>query len=111
MNITDIDGLRPPSGGTARFEGAHHGANVSFFVVGSAPGDGADEHRHPYEETFVNLGGTVEVTVAGETRLVEGGSIVVVPAGAWHGFKNRSRSAALMVNIHPAATMVQEDRH
>lgn len=31
--------------------------------------------------------------------------------GVWrHGFKNRSEDAALMVNIHPAATMAQEDR-
>ena len=44
-----------------------------------------------------------------ETRLVESGTIVVVPAGAWHGFKNRSEEPALMVNVHPAATMVQED--
>lgn len=110
MNIIGIGGLKPPSGSTARFEGAEHGAGVSFFVVGSAPGEGADEHRHPYEEVFVNLGGSVEVTVAGETRMLEGGSIAVVPAGARHGFKNRSESPALMVNIHPAATMKQEDR-
>lgn len=109
MNIIDIAGLKPPSGNTARFEGAGHGASASFFVVGSAPGEGADEHRHPYEEIFVNLGGTVEVTVDGGTHLLEGGSVAVVPAGAWHGFKNRSKSAALMVNIHPAA-MIQEDR-
>jgi quercetin dioxygenase-like cupin family protein len=110
VNVIDIGGLKPPSSNTARFVGADHGASVSFFVVGSATGQGAEEHRHPYEEVFVNLGGTVEVTVDGETRMVEGGSIVVVPAGAWHGFKNRSEDAALMVNIHPAATMVQEDR-
>lgn len=110
MNIIDIGGLKPPSSNTARFEGAEHGASVSFFVVGSASGEGADEHRHPYEEVFVNLGGSVEVTVDGETRMLEGGSVAVVPAGAWHGFKNRSDSAALMVNIHPATTMKQEDR-
>ena len=110
MDVIDIGGLKPPGSNTARFVGADHGAGVSFFVVGSPPGEGADKHRHPYEEIFVNLGGDVEVTVDGEMRLVEGGSIVVVPAGAWHGFKNRSGGPALMVNIHPAATMVQEDR-
>jgi quercetin dioxygenase-like cupin family protein len=111
VDIIDIDGLKPPSSNTARFVGAEHGASASFFVVGSPPGEGADEHRHPYEEVFVNLGGRVEVTVDGETRMLEGGTIAVVPAGAWHGFKNRSEEAALMVNIHPAPTMVQEYRH
>ena len=70
--------------------GNDHGASVSFFLVRSAPGQGADKHRHPYEEIFVNLGGSIEVTVGDESRLVEKGTIVVVPAGAWHGFKNRS---------------------
>ena len=109
MQLVDVDSLAPTRGGTARFVGDDHGASASFFVVRSAPGKGADEHRHPYDEIFVNLGGCVEVTVGDETRLVESGTIVVVPAGAWHGFKNRSEEPALMVNVHPAATMVQED--
>ena len=109
MKVVVVDSLASTSGGTARFVGDDHGASASFFVVRSAPGEGADKHRHPYEEIFVNLGGTIEVTVGDETRLVEKGTIVVVPVGAWHGFKNRSDEAALMVNIHPAASMVQED--
>lgn len=109
MELVDVDSLASTPGGTARFLGVDHGASVSFFVVGSAPGEGAGKHRHPYEEVFVNLGGSIEVTVSDETRLVERGTIVVVPAGAWHGFKNRSEAAALMVNVHPAASMAQED--
>ncbi len=109
MKLVDIDGLARTRGGTARFVGDDHGASASFFVVRSAPGEGADKHRHPYEEIFINLGGRIEVAVEDETHLVEKGTIVVVPAGTWHGFKNRSDEAALMVNIHPAAKMVQED--
>jgi len=109
VNLVDVDSLARSKGGTARFVGDDHGATASFFVVRSAPGEGADKHRHPYEEIFVNLGGSIEVTVDGETCLVERGTIVVVPAGAWHEFKNRSEDSALMVNIHPAASMEQED--
>jgi hypothetical protein len=47
MRLVDIDSLAPAAGGTARFVGTDHGANASFFVVRSAPGDGADKHRHP----------------------------------------------------------------
>jgi quercetin dioxygenase-like cupin family protein len=101
MQLVDVDCLAQTRGGTARFVGEEYGPSV--------PGKGADKHRHPYEEIFVNLGGSIEVTVDDETRLVESGTIVVVPAGAWHGFKNRSEEAALMVNVHPAAIMVQED--
>lgn len=109
MNVIDIAGLRPPSGGAARFEGANFGANVSFFVVTSAPGKGADKHRHPYAETFVILDGDIEVIVDGEARMVSSGTIVVIPANTWHAFKNRLAHNALMVNIHPLPKMLQED--
>jgi len=109
MNTIDIGSLVPRLGGAARFEGKHHGAQVSFFVVTSSPGNGADKHRHPYEETFVILDGDIELIVDGEMQRVSGGNIVIVPANAWHEFKNRSDHAALMVNIHPAPKMIQED--
>lgn len=109
MNILEIDSLRPPSGGSPRFEGAEYGSSVSFFVVTSKPGRGADKHRHPYDETFVILDGDIEVIVGGEQRMVSSGHIVVIPANTWHEFKNRSDHPALMVNIHPVPEMIQED--
>lgn len=109
MNIIDIVSLKPPSGGAARFEGIDHDADVSFFVVTSAPGQGADKHRHPYREIFVILEGDIEVIVDDEMGRVGKGNIVVIPANAWHEFKNRSDHPVLMVNIHPVVQMVQED--
>lgn len=109
MDLVDINSLRPSGGGSPRFEGAHHGATISFFIVDSAPGKGADKHRHPYEETFVILDGDIEVTIDGEATMVGPGNIVVIPANTWHAFKNRSDHAACMVNIHPVSTMIQED--
>lgn len=109
MNIVEIEALRPPNGGAALFQGVHYGATTSFFVVTSAPGHGADKHRHPYEEVFVILDGTIEAIVDGEMRMIESGNIVIIPANTWHEFKNRSDHAALMVNIHPVPQMIQED--
>ncbi len=109
MNIIDINSLKPPSGGSARFEGIHYGATASFFVVTSAPGRGADKHRHPYEEIFVILDGDIEVIVDGEMRTISGGNIAIIPPNTWHEFKNRSDHLALMVNIHPVPQMIQED--
>jgi quercetin dioxygenase-like cupin family protein len=105
----DITSLKPQGGGAARFEGIDHDADVSFFVITSAPGRGADKHRHPYREIFVILEGDIEVIVDGEMQRVSKGNIVVIPANAWHEFKNRSDHPALMVNIHPVLKMVQED--
>ena len=109
MKIIDLDDLRRVPGGVALFEGADHGAANSFFVVSSPPGKGADRHRHPYEEIFVILVGTIEVTVGDETTLVEAGNVVIVAANTWHGFINRSDAAASMVNIHNSAELIQED--
>jgi quercetin dioxygenase-like cupin family protein len=109
MKIISIDDLRATPGSVALFQGADHGAANSFFVVSSAPGRGADRHRHPYEEIFVILAGTIEVTLGDETMLVDPGSVVIVPPNTWHGFVNRSDFDASMVNIHDSATLIQEN--
>ena len=109
METIDIETLTRVAGGTARFEGDGHGSSVSFFVVRNRPGDGADKHRHPYDETFVILVGDIEVIVDDELRMLGAGTITVVPAGAWHEFKNRGRGESLMVNIHASPRIIQED--
>jgi quercetin dioxygenase-like cupin family protein len=109
MNLIEIASLIPPGGGSPRFEGSHYGASVSFFVVTSPPGKGADKHRHPYEEIFVFLEGNIEVIIDGELQVIQSGNIVVIPPNTWHEFKNRSSHNALMVNIHPVPEMIQED--
>ncbi len=92
----------------AVFVGREHGANVSFFISTCRRGEGADPHRHPYEETFVIQEGTAEFTVGGETFEVGAGSIVVAPAGITHSFKGASDGIMRSVNIHPAAEMAAE---
>ncbi len=109
MKIIDIASLKPASGGSPRFEGSYYGASVSFFVVTSPPGKGADKHRHPYEEVFVSLEGDIEVIIDGELQVIQSGNIIVIPPNAWHEFKNRSSQNLLMVNIHPRPIMIQED--
>lgn len=109
MNVIDISSLKPASGGSPRFEGDRFGTEVSFFVVTSPPGQGADKHRHPYTEVFVILEGDIEVISGGKLQRLGGGTIAVVPANTWHEFKNRSSRPVSMVNIHSAPTMIQED--
>jgi mannose-6-phosphate isomerase-like protein (cupin superfamily) len=109
MNIIKITELAPLGGGSPRFEGMRYGASASCFVVTSAPGEGAHKHRHPYDETFLILDGVIEAIIAGEMCMVEQGYILVIPANTWHEFKNRSGKPLLMVNIHPAPQMIQED--
>lgn len=109
IRTIDIAEVIAASGGSGRFEGKDHGSPVSFFYVTSEPGRGASKHRHPYTETFVIIDGDIEVTVDGSTERMRGGTIAVIPAGAWHEFINRGDRRALMVNIHPTDEMIQEN--
>ena len=108
MKVLSIDGMKAPDSDAAQFQGFEHGAGASLFVAETLPGNGPESHRHPYEETFVVLRGEIEFIADGESQMVHGRSIVVVPAGTWHKFRNRSHAPALMVNIHPVAKMVTE---
>lgn len=109
VTIVDIENLKSKGGGSSKFQGFNYGANVSFFVVNSATNRGADKHRHPYEEIFIILDGTIEVIINGKTQMIDSGTIVIIPSNTWHEFKNRSDRPALMINIHPVSKMIQEN--
>lgn len=97
-----------PGRAAAIFEGAGHGAQVSFFISTFEPGDGPGLHRHPYEETFVIEAGSARFDVDGEA--VEAGTdeILVVPAGAAHRFVGCGDEPVHQVSIHPVERMVTE---
>ena len=108
MKIIDIDSIKPPGGEVANFQGAEHGANVSFFVVHFSHGQGPKRHRHPHEETFVILEGEIELVIDGARHRVGGGKITVIPAGTWHVFTVQSKEPVHMINIHPVPKMITE---
>jgi quercetin dioxygenase-like cupin family protein len=104
LSVADLPGSETAS----RFEGADHGATVSFFLSRHPPGSGPGLHRHPYEETFIVQEGSATFTVDGETIEAEAGHIVVVPAGAAHRFVNSGKGVLRQVSIHPSERMIQE---
>ena len=108
MKTIDINSIKPSSPEVAIFQGNKHGVNVSFFIVHFSPGKGPRKHRHPYEETFIILDGEIEAIVDGETKTLVANQIVVIPAGAWHEFKNRSEAPVFMINVHPVPEMITE---
>lgn len=91
------------------FRGSEHGdVPVSVIVDRSRPGEGPALHRHPYDELWVVEQGEVTFT-AGERSLPAGpGTVVVVPAGEFHGFKNTGSAPVQMVCIHTRAQMETE---
>jgi quercetin dioxygenase-like cupin family protein len=80
MNILEIASMISPGASSLKFEGYQHNTNVSFFVVRSPKGKGAEKHRHPYEETFIVLNGKIEAIVDGNKKIIGGGNIMIVPS-------------------------------
>ena len=91
-----------------RLEGVGHGATVSLILNQSEPGDGPRLHRHPYDETWVVVGGQLSFH-AGEEQIAAGpGDIVVVPAQMPHRFTNLGSGPCELVCIHASPTFVTE---
>jgi mannose-6-phosphate isomerase-like protein (cupin superfamily) len=75
-----------------RTSGDSDGAELVIEAL-MAPGAFIPSHRHLHQaEAWEVLEGTGTFTVAGETRDVEPGERLLVPAGTAHRFRNRSRS-------------------
>lgn len=109
MSIPAAD-LRPFSSDTMRFEGADHGAEISFFYVHNDPGAGADIHRHPYTETWVVIDGEATIQVGDDAIVAHATDTAVVPAGVWHGYRNTGAGLLRMMCIHASPRIIQEFR-
>jgi quercetin dioxygenase-like cupin family protein len=93
---------------TGNIKGIDYGATVSLILDHGQPGQGPRLHRHPYDETWVVIDGTVTFQ-AGEDRFrAAPGDIVIVPPGAPHRFTNDGPGRSNMVCIHANPTMVTE---
>lgn len=107
ITITDREALRLSPGGSARFEGIHHGAGVSFFWVAGEPGTGPERHEHPYSETWIVLAGTASIDADGEQLAAGRGSIVTVTAGSRHLFRSVGPERLEMICVHASPTIIQ----
>ncbi|NNG46108.1 MAG: cupin domain-containing protein [Deltaproteobacteria bacterium] len=60
------------------------GEKVMLSLVALAPNAVVPEHAHPHEQMGMMVTGTLELTVAGETRTLSGNAIFLVPGGVSH---------------------------
>lgn len=92
-----------PTEHSHEFVGEEHG-NVPFCVilVHSRPGVGPKLHRHPYPEVFIVESGRATFQIGDESIVVEGGNVVVSPAGEAHGFVNSGDGELRLTAIHGA---------
>jgi quercetin dioxygenase-like cupin family protein len=61
-----------------------HGRNVMLSHVNLDEGAVVPTHHHPHEQAGVILSGRLELTIAGETRVLEPGALYIIPADVPH---------------------------
>ena len=64
-----------------------HSANMTFVLWKIDKGAVLPEHSHVHEQVVHVFEGELQVTVAGETTVLSGGSIGIIPSNALHSGK------------------------
>ena len=77
------------------------GEKLMFSLVTLVPGAVVQTHSHPHEQMGMMVTGTMEFTIAGETRLLAGNEIYLVPRGIPHSAKAGPASAVALDAFAP----------
>jgi quercetin dioxygenase-like cupin family protein len=97
LDISDVPEKEIVPGYRARFV---HSESMSLAYWEVDHGAGLPEHSHPHEQVANVLEGKFELTVGGETRVLEPGQVAVIPSGVPHGGKALT-SCRLLDVFHP----------
>jgi mannose-6-phosphate isomerase-like protein (cupin superfamily) len=106
MSFLDLDQL-PFVGMSHEFLGEKQGAPFSAYIVNAKPGQGPPLHTHPYVEVAFTIEGRASITVGNETREVQSGGIVVIPANTPHRFVNSGNTVLRQIDIHASPRFIQ----
>src|SRR6516225_9397527 len=106
MSFLNLNEL-PFVGMSYQFHGEKQGAPFSAYFVNAKPGQGPPLHTHPYVEVEFTLEGSGTMTVGDETREVNAGSIVVIPANTPHRFVNSGTGVLRQIGIHASPKFIQ----
>ena len=106
MSFLNLEQL-PFVGMSYRFVCETEGAPFSAYIVKAQPGQGPPLHIHPYVEVAFTLEGSVSITVGDETREVNAGGIVVIPANTPHRFVNSGQTLLRQIDIHASPRFIQ----
>ena len=75
------------------------GGKISVIMASHEPGEGPPDHLHyAQEECFFVIEGTYELTAGNVTRTIGPGTIVYLPRGVVHRFRNVGVTTARMLD-------------
>jgi quercetin dioxygenase-like cupin family protein len=81
QDLKDLPEREIVPGYRARFV---HSENMTLAYWEVDPGAALPEHSHPHEQIANVLEGQFELTVAGESKILEPGQVAVIPSGVPH---------------------------
>ena len=84
QNLEQVEEKEIVAGYRARFV---HSQNITLAYWEVDPGAELPEHSHPHEQIANVLEGRFELTVDGESRVLEPGMVAVIPSQIPHGGK------------------------
>ena len=98
VTMTASNGLKQIPGEQLciRVHGTQVNGRYAIMENVAAPGTATPVHFHAEDEIFHILEGTVTFSIDGDVFNASVGSIVVIPAGAHHAWRNRSNSPIRM---------------
>ncbi len=98
LDLKDIEEREIVPGYRAKFV---HSEDMTLAYWDVDPGAELPEHSHPHQQITNVLEGKFELTVDGDTRVLEPGMIAVIPGGVPHGGKALT-PCRLLDAFHPA---------
>ncbi len=78
------------------------GQNMTVVFFSLAPGATVPEHSHPHEQIGTVLKGRIELTIAGEKKVVSAGDAYHIPGDVVHSGQNLESSAEIIEVFSPA---------
>ncbi len=82
--------------------------NISLNFVTFPPGSGFPSHVHPEEQVSIVREGEMEITIAGVTRMVRPGDVIIFPPDVPHAGKTFDRACRLIDMFSPPRTGIKE---
>ncbi len=103
---SDPDDFRPNSKWALVVDPSHGGQdfvdNITLIFEEIAPGDRIPLHTHPIHEVIVIDEWMPEITLGDETRQVDRGTVVFIPAGTPHRTRNTSDLPVCLHAVFPS---------
>jgi quercetin dioxygenase-like cupin family protein len=98
IEVGSLPEVQPKDGWRGRF---FHSEHMTFAYYSIEAGASLHEHRHPNEEVWHVLEGSLELRVGDESRALAAGDAAVIPAGTPHAVLATAGCRVIVVD-HPA---------